>query len=143
MAEGVLRSKLISKKLNDLITVDSAGTISMHEGEHPDSRAIKTAKRYGVDISKLRARPFTVSDFDFFEMIIVMDDSNYSNVISMARDEEDEKKVTMLLNYSHPKSNASLQDPYFGGMEGFDTVFKHIDVACDAIIRSLEKEVTQ
>ena len=39
LAEGILRSKISEKH-----TVASAGTISFHEGEHPDKRSTKTAK---------------------------------------------------------------------------------------------------
>ncbi len=53
LAEGILRSK-ISKEH----TVASAGTISFHEGEHPDKRSISTAKEHGVDISKQKALYF-------------------------------------------------------------------------------------
>ena len=141
MAEGVLRYKLFEQKINKNIEVDSAGTIAMHEGEHPDRRAIKTAKKHGVDIGKLRARHFSLSDFDCFDKIIVMDESNFNTIISLARDDEDKRKVEMLLNYSRPQSNASLQDPYYGDMDGFDSVYGQIDIACDALIQLLVKEI--
>ena len=53
LAEGILRSKISDKH-----TVKSAGTISFHEGEHPDKRSIKTAKEHGIDISHQRANYF-------------------------------------------------------------------------------------
>ena len=143
MAEGILRKKLIDKKLNQSIEVDSAGTISLHQGEHPDRRAIQIANKHGVDISELRARPFKVNDFDTFDKIIVMDASNYDDVVAMARNEEDKRKVEMLLNFIKPNSNQEVPDPYYGDMEGFDKVFKLIDEACDNFILSLEKEISK
>ena len=143
MAEGVLKMKVELANMNHAVEVDSAGTISMHQGEHPDSRAISTAKKHGVDISKLVARQFTVNDFDRFDKIIVMDASNYTDVIKTARNSDDIKKVKMLLNYSNPDSNNPLPDPYFGGIEGFERVYQMIDKACDALIISLEKEILQ
>ena len=140
MAEGVLQYKLKEKNLDYIIDVDSAGTISMHQGEHPDKRAIQTARKHGIDISNLIARPFQIKDFDAFDKIIVMDESNYEDVISLARNEKDILKVKMFLNYSKPGSNQALPDPYYGSLDGFDKVYKLIDEACDAIILSLEKE---
>ncbi|RZJ48358.1 MAG: low molecular weight phosphotyrosine protein phosphatase, partial [Chryseobacterium sp.] len=64
LAEGILRSKL-----PDSFLIDSVGTISMHEGETPDKRAVKTAANHGIDISKQKSRPLHVSDFDTFDKI--------------------------------------------------------------------------
>ena len=65
LAEGILR-KLTSNKN---IIVDSAGTSSYHIGESPDSRMILTAKKFSIDISNLKARKFSTSDFDKFDLI--------------------------------------------------------------------------
>src|ERR1039457_3602007 len=94
MAEGVIENNLDQK-----VKIDSAGTISLNQGEHPDNRAIQTAKKNGVDISKFIARPFTAKDFDAFDKIIAMDNSNYNDVVSLARNETDILKVKMLMNY--------------------------------------------
>ena len=81
MAEGILRKKISDKKLN--IQVDSAGTANYHVGEAPDSRAIRAAMHYGVDISHLRGRQFDQSDFDHFDRIYAMDTSNFRNILKL------------------------------------------------------------
>src|ERR1035437_10893434 len=96
LAEGLLRSKI--EKLNIDIYIDSAGTGNSHIGEHPDNRSIVNAKKHGIDISKLKARQFQVDDFDKFDIIFAMDSSNYSDIISFARNEKDKHKVEMILN---------------------------------------------
>ena len=111
VAEGVMRQLIESKKIQ--ATVDSAGTSNYHIGEHPDKRTFANALKNGVDISKLKARQFKVSDFDEFDTIFVMDSSNYSNVIELARNKNDIKKVELILNRVHPKSNMAVPDPYF------------------------------
>src|SRR4051812_28107837 len=95
LAEGILRAKIKEKGID--VFVDSAGTGSWHVGEKPDERAIKTAKKYGVDISKLCARQFTPRDFDAFDRIYVMDRSNLEDVLSLARNRKDEEKVALFL----------------------------------------------
>lgn len=135
LAEGILRSKI--KKLNLDIYIDSAGTANYHIGEHPDNRTIVNAKKHGVDISKLKARQFQVDDFDKFDIIFAMDSSNYSDIISLARNENDKRKVEMILNRLYPDSNMAVPDPYFGDEQGFENVFILLEKVCDVIAESL------
>ncbi|MGB0178154.1 MAG: low molecular weight phosphotyrosine protein phosphatase, partial [Owenweeksia sp.] len=57
LAEGILREKI--KGLD--AEVDSAGTSAYHIDEAPDPRSIKTARKYGINISDLRGRQFQTS----------------------------------------------------------------------------------
>lgn len=138
LAEGILRHKLSQKGLNH-ITVDSAGTSNYHTGECPDKRSAENARSHGIDISKLKARQFSKNDFDTFDMIFVMDTSNYNDVIELARDERDKQKVEMILNRVFPDTNMSVPDPYFGGEQGFENVFMLLDKACEVIANSIER----
>lgn len=131
VAEGILRHKSENYKLN--IQVDSAGTSNYHIGQHPDTRSAGNAAKRGVDISKLKGRQFSVQDFDNFDLIYVMDQSNYRDVLSLARNENDRQKVEMILNVSLPNSNKAVPDPYYGGENGFDLVFNLLDEACEKI----------
>src|SRR5690606_3791961 len=119
MAQGILEQKLKAAGLDDKVSVDSAATSNYHIDDSPDERAIKKTKEYNIDISSYRGRQIKPSDFDEFDRIYVMDISNYENTLEIARNEEDAKKVQMILNLTHPKSNKSVPDPYFGGEEGF------------------------
>ena len=132
LAEGILKSKLP----NDFI-VDSAGTANYHVGSPADKRSVAVAKKYGLDISNLRGRQFDVSDFDTFDLIYVMDESNFSNVVKIARNDEDIAKVTLILNEVHPNKNFEVPDPYYGGDYGFDNVYKMLDEACEIIAKKL------
>src|SRR5689334_17375007 len=92
MAEGILRKMAEARGIN--LTVDSAGTGGWHVGEHPDKRAVLTARKFDIDISRLTGRQFdAANDFDSFDRIYVMDASNYKDVLKMARNESDRLKV--------------------------------------------------
>ena len=91
LAEGILRHKAEGQGLD--IEVDSCGTASYHIGEHPDPRSISKANDYDIDISNLYGRQFNVSDFDTFDHILVMDKSNFQNIVGLARSRADIKKV--------------------------------------------------
>src|SRR6185369_11326473 len=88
LAEGILRNKITVEAENfpplRQVVVDSAGTGNWHVGEHPDRRAIQVANKFGVDISKLTGRQFSVKDFDEFDKIFVMDRENYNDVLILA-----------------------------------------------------------
>ena len=69
-----------------------------------------------------------------------MDSSNYNNSVSLTNDSEELSKVQMMLNVSQPGSNMSVPDPYFGGEEGFENVYRLLDSACDVLINELKGE---
>ena len=129
LAEGILQSKVS----NTFVFVDSAGTAAYHVGNLPDERSIAVASKYGIDISSQKARKFTVKDFDVFDVIYVMDASNYQNVLSIARNQKDIQKVKMILNETHPGKKESVPDPYYGEGDGFEKVYKMLDKACTVI----------
>ena len=133
LAEGILKSKINTSK----IFVDSAGTAAYHVGNLADERSIEVAKKYGIDITNQRARKFTVKDFDAFDVIYAMDESNYQNILMLARNSEDEKKVQLILNVIDADKNASVPDPYYGGNQGFENVYKMLDEACEVIANKL------
>ncbi|WP_333809994.1 low molecular weight protein-tyrosine-phosphatase [Flavobacterium sp.] len=132
LAEGIMRSKL-----SDDFIVDSAGTGGWHAGELPDKRSIATAKNRGLDITNQRARKFTKNDFETFDYIFVMDNSNYKDVLALAPNEEAKSKVKLILNEIFPNENVDVPDPYYGGQDGFENVFDMLDKACEEIARKL------
>jgi len=138
LAAGILRKKL--QETGSDSTVESRGFEPYHNGDFPDARAQKVATKNGIDISKHQAQLFQSSDFDKFDLILVMDRNNYSDVSTMVRNEEDMKKVEFLMNISRPKTNTVVPDPYYGIDEGFSKVYKMLDEATDAIIEKYEKK---
>ena len=134
LAEGILKSKL-----SNSYSVDSAGTANYHVGNSPDKRSIAVARKYGLNISNLKGRQFSVSDYDMFDFIYVMDESNYQNVIKIARNDQDISKVKMILNEVYPNQNYDVPDPYYGGEDGFENIYRMLDEACDLIAKNLGK----
>lgn len=132
LAEGVLKHKLREKNIDAF--VDSAGTGGYHIGALPDKRSVEIAAKYGIDITDQRARKVRSIDFEEFDLLFAMDIYNYQDLKSMAKPEEF-SKIKLILNETHPNSNQSVPDPYYGGKEGFDNVFQLLDKTCDKIIQ--------
>ena len=136
LAEGILRRRA---KQNDLsIEVDSAGTSAYHVGNPPDVRSVQVANKNWIDLTSQRARQFRVSDFSNFDIIYAMDLENYNNILKLVSSKEEEEKVKLILNEIEPNSNSSVPDPYYGGNEGFENVYKMLDIACSKIITKFE-----
>ncbi len=132
MAEGILRKKMQEEGLQ--IEIDSCGTASYHVGDAPDRRAQQTIRNHGHDISSLRGRQFNMDDFDRFDLIYAMDEENYDNILQLARNEEDRKKVHMIMNMAYPNRNIAVPDPYYGGLKGFEETYTMLELACDKIV---------
>lgn len=132
LAEGILKSKLDSNFI-----VESAGTAAYHVGNKPDSRSIAVARQNGLNITNQRARKFNKQDFEDFDIIYAMDNSNYQNIIALAENSQQKEKIKLILNESFPDKNLDVPDPYYGGDKGFENVYNMLDNACEIIAKRI------
>jgi len=136
LAEAILRKKAEERGLH--FHIDSCGTSSYHIGESPDARTQSNARTHGIDISLLRARAFSVKDFDQFDIIFVMDKSNFRDVAGLARNAEDLEKVRLLLKETDEAGYPEeVPDPYYGGPAGFEKVFQLLSRSCDDFLNTI------
>lgn len=135
LAEGILRAKL-----PESFVIDSAGTGGWHAGEQPDKRSIQTARERDIDITRQRARKFKKTDFEDFDYIYVMDNTNYKDVVSQAESENHKNKVQLILEEIFPGEKVDVPDPYYGGQDGFEKVFDMLDEACNSIANKLQRD---
>ncbi len=131
LAEGIMLH--LKDKHNLKLEIDSAGTANYHVGEAPDRRTIANAKKNGVDLSELRARQFSISDFDRFDKIYVMDKSNFKNVTALAINQEGKNKVSLFLDSAYNASDLEVPDPYYGTEKDFENTFKLVYKACEKL----------
>ena len=136
LAEGIMVEKLHTHNLD--ISVDSAGTGAWHVGHPPDSRSIATAKKFGIDISKQRARKIANNDFGLFDLIFTMDADVHHDVIRLATTQEQKNKAFLLLQFAGNQQQHSVPDPYYGDLADFEEVFHILDKACDAVLNKLK-----
>lgn len=132
-AEGIMKSKLKEKGLENQFYIDSAGLHSYHEGELPDHRMRTHAAHRGYSLVS-RSRPVTYDDFFDFDFIIGMDDSNISELKRKAPDETSRKKIHRMTDFCRNFSDDHVPDPYYGGNSGFEKVLDLLEDACEGII---------
>ena len=136
-AEGVFLDLIIKKNLQAKFEVDSAGTGDWHIGELPDKRMRSAALSRGIELTS-RARQFKKDDFDKFDLVIVMDDSNFKNVCSLASNELHKSKVRKFTDFS-TSGDGIVPDPYFGGDEGFEEVLDLVEVCSLGLLEHCQR----
>ncbi len=130
-AEAIFLDLINKKGLNDSFIVDSAGTGSWHIGKKADTRMRIASRKRGVEIDSI-ARQISSNDFEKFNYIVAMDDSNYENIIDMKSRTSlsDFASIKKIQNFRSIFQEREVPDPYFGGNEGFDNV---LDILEDSV----------
>ncbi|MBD8512388.1 low molecular weight phosphotyrosine protein phosphatase [Photobacterium sp. WH77] len=134
-AEAVLRAKAVKAGVE--VEIDSAGTIGYHEGKRPDSRSRAAGEARGYSFEGIRARQIVVGDFEKFDLILVADRQNLSDLTAICPAEY-LSKLSLLLAFADAEED-EVPDPYYGGEEGFEHVLDLIEAAADRIVAGLKQ----
>jgi len=130
MGEAVLRN--VAKERNVDIAVDSAGTAGYHVDEEPDDRTISTCKKFGIPISHI-ARQVSQKDFYNFTHILASDNSNL-DALRRIRPQDSTAEVRLWGSYL---DGASIADPYYGGIKGFEDTYRQCVQLSNAFLDTL------
>jgi protein-tyrosine phosphatase len=86
-----------------------------------------------------RARQFDRADFKNFDLIIAMDRDNKSDLLSFSNLKPEERAKVKLLREYDPQANGDLDvpDPYYGGADGFEEVYKMAERSAKELLKSL------
>jgi protein-tyrosine phosphatase len=147
MAAAVLAGKTADWKA-PRIEVHSSGTGSWHIGQGPHPSSQKIWEAAGYKYSHI-AQQFTANDFFIHDLILVMDSSNYHNVISLVENEEHRKKVFYLRNFDpllrelDPSSadyyKLEVPDPYNQSDEAYEATLAMVERAVDGLLLELSR----
>ena len=137
-AEAIFIDLLKKKGLNDNFTVDSAGTGSWHIGKKADKRMRIAAEKRGVEILS-KARQINTKDFEKFNYIIAMDNSNFRNIQDFKNrtTSTDFASIKKIQNFRSVFNEQEVPDPYFGGDDGFDHVLNILEDSVSGFLESL------
>ena len=138
-AEGVMLHLLKEAGLEHEFVIDSAGILSCHQGELPDSRMRAHAGRRGYELVH-RSRPVRTEDFYDFDLILGMDDRNIADLNDRAPGPEEQKKIHRTTDYCPRFPTDHVPDPYYGGSEGFEYVIDILEDACAGLLNALTRD---
>lgn len=131
-----MRQILENSELNDVLC-DSAGTISAHQGNPPDPRMTAAGKRRGLPMTG-RARGVTQSDFERFDLILAMDQSNLEDLKHMAPNDAAQAEIRLFCDFCRTRDAKEVPDPYYGGAHGFERVLDLLEDGCEGILEHLK-----
>ena len=135
-AEGLLISKVSTENVSDKFEIDSCGTHDYHLGHSPDSRTQEAAALRGINLSDLRSRKIKLSDFEYYDLILVMDKLNENFLMNLCPDEY-QYKIKLMLSYLPDYHIDEVPDPYYGGEDGFDQVLDILEEAIEAFYEDI------
>ena len=137
-AEAIFISLLERKDLADGFIVDSAGTGSWHIGKKADFRMRIAAERRDLNILS-RSRQITSEDFELYNYILAMDDSNFRNIQDLKNrtSSTDFASIKKIQNFRSVFNEQEVPDPYFGGDEGFDNVLNILEDSVSGFLESI------
>ncbi len=135
-AEGVFRHKVEQASLENIISIDSAGTHAYHVGSPPDTRAQNAALKRDIDLSSQCARRVNSDDFSEFDYIVAMDESNKDDLLSICPVGY-ENRVHLFLDFAD-SNETEVPDPYYGQGRGFEIVLNLVEDASDGLLRHID-----
>ena len=133
LAEAAFRME--AERMGLAVEVESAGTGDWHRGEPPDRRAQATARRNGVDIGGYRARQVRAENFARYTHIVAMDADNLANLERLRPPGAQAELSLMLAHAGRP--GAPVEDPYYGGDDGFDVTWADVSAGARGLAQAL------
>jgi protein-tyrosine phosphatase len=137
LAEGVAQHLAQERGLGGRVRVDSAGTGAWHVGESPDPRSIDVARRNGIHLDS-RARQLRGSDLFEHHYVLAMDHSNLSKLEALRDRNGASARVLLLRDFDPDPGDGQVPDPYYGGPDGFDDVFRMIVRSVEGLLDEIE-----
>ena len=142
-AQGIMQQLIDQRNLGKDFYIDSAGLYGGHAGDLPDSRMRQHASLRGYNLQH-RSRPVKTSDFEDFDLIVAMDNSNYSRLWDLAPTLQDREKIVRMIDYvkGYPQYH-SVPDPYYEGAQGFELVLDLLEDGCRNLLDILVEKNKQ
>jgi low molecular weight phosphotyrosine protein phosphatase len=153
MAEGMFRAltNYNTPIQHPLIkTIDSCGTGAYHSGDQPDSRTLSVLEKKGsITGYRHKARKVRVpSDFLEFDYLIAMDEDNLIDLREMVKRAkkkglltgEEVEKCYLYGQFGGTDIEDEVQDPYYGGRDGFEVAFEQVERCGKGLLRHIEEQ---
>ena len=137
MAAAVLANRAAEIDKPEIV-VTSSGTSSWHLGEGAHQLSEKTWKLAGYSHSHT-ARQFTAESFEEVDLILAMDQSNFANILQLARYEQDRAKVVMLRAFDSGADSIEVPDPWGNEIDAYQEVLEMVEAAITGLLKSLRK----
>jgi protein-tyrosine phosphatase len=136
MACSVARQLARNAGLAASLTFDSAGTHAVPGGKRMDARARAALLNRSYEPDKTRSRQVSEQDFQRFDLILAMDESNLKELQRQCLPIH-HHKLRLLLSFAPESGVIEVPDPYYGDTAGFERVLDLCETAIQGLLAKL------
>jgi len=140
-AEAIFRRKIELAGDSDKYEIDSAGLNGYHNGENADPRMRRVALERGYKITSISRKFDPVTDFEKFDMIIGMDDSNINQLNRLTTRDDFKAKICKMTTFSEKGRYNEVPDPYYSSDSGFRTVLDILEECSEGLISRINNSI--
>ncbi|KAL0265488.1 UNVERIFIED_CONTAM: hypothetical protein PYX00_010991 [Menopon gallinae] len=140
LAHAMFDAEVCRRGLSEYFKSESSGTNGFHVGDLPDERTRKNARSHGLELNHI-SRRFLPQDLEEWDLLLVMDNSNYQNVVRHARSSQQKNKVFLYREWDLEDKGSEVPDPYLGGEEGFEEVYQIVKRTTQCLLDDLQERV--
>lgn len=134
MAEFVMKDMVRKRGLEDLYEIASAATSREEIGNPVYPPARRKLAENGIGCSGHHARQMTKADYDYYDLIICMDQNNIRNIYRITGGDPDDK-ISLLLDYTD-RAGQQVADPWYTG--NFDATWRDVTEGCEGLLKALK-----
>lgn len=132
MAEFVLKDLVRKKGLESEFYIESSATSYEEVGNDVHYGTVRKLNSVGIPVEHREAKRLSKSDYDKFDYILGMEESNIRNILRIVG-QDNENKVYRLLDFSdNPRD---IADPWYTG--NFDKTYEDILEGCKAFLEKV------
>lgn len=135
MAEFVMKDIVEKAGLSHEFEIASAATSTYEIGNPVYPPARQKLAEHGIDCKGKTARQITKKDYDYYDYIVAMDQSNIRNLKNMLSNDP-QGKISLLMDCtSRP---ADVADPWYTG--DFQATWDDVSEGCEALLKFIMKK---
>jgi|CXWL01.1.fsa_nt_gi protein-tyrosine phosphatase len=135
LAEALFRSLAEEAGVLSHFEINSAGTHGYHEGDQADPRTRRVGRQHGLIVDSI-ARPVVDDDFDRFDLILAMDRGHRRELLARAGSGRS-VSIRLMREFDPEAKDQDVPDPYYGGEDGFEAMYRILDPACRGLLAAL------
>ena len=121
MAKFIFKDMVLQKGLSNKFSIDSAAVSYEEEGNDMYPPAKDVLKKHGISFEHHKAHRMQKSDYNKFDYIICMDESNVYNIMRIIGSDSLHKVYRLLDFSSNPRD---IDDPWYTG--NFEKAYQDI-----------------
>jgi len=137
-AEGIFTNLIEIHGLGQSVSCDSAGTSGYNEGDGAWPKMKNIAWERGYQLTSISRRINPLRDFEYFDLIVGMDEQNIRDLTRMAPTGKHKEKICRMTDYCSRLNNTVVPDPYYGDTKDYELVIDILEDACEGLIEKIK-----